>query len=206
MNTLVFFDIETGGFNWWPHKIGDRLVPMNPIIQIAATAYDRDERKAIENFEVMIHFDLDHATGEALKRNCYDEQVWADRAVPADQARAEFLAFLRRHAAHKRISQKGNTYRVAEMSGHCAAQFDMPFIKAWYDGTFIPADLRPLDTLQMALALKEIGGREFPNLKLETLAQELGVEVEGEAHDATVDVKTTVGVYEALCRELKATS
>lgn len=52
-----------------------------------------------------------------------------------------------------------------------------------------------LDTLTLAVALREAGLIHADNLKLGTLARALGVAPEGELHNALVDLRLTVKVY-----------
>ena len=70
---------------------------------------------------------------------------------------------------------------------------------------YCPADWRVLDTLQLAQWWYFATGKKRPaNFRLETLCGEFGIELEGEAHDALVDVRATLELARELTRKSAA--
>lgn len=197
---LVFIDIETGGFRWWPDIREGKLVPMHPIIQIAAIACDKITLEPLETFEKKIRFKPEYCEPKALEVNGYTEEAWKLASHPIDVC--HMLAdFLRNHATLPMVSKKtGGTYYVAQLVGHNISNFDMPFLVAWFKNfnAFMPASFQPIDTMQIALIYKQIFIADFPNLKLNTLAEKLGCVAP--THDALFDVKATIQVYDKLMR------
>lgn len=190
---IVFFDLETGGLNGKQH----------PITQIGAVVVDR-ELNEIECYERKIRFLEENCDPVALEKNHYDPDVWEDQAVGPKIAVAEFSHLLRRHADLNNISQKGRAYTSCQTAGHNAAVFDRQFLGDWYRrlGAYCPADWRVLDTLQLAQWWYFANERKRPaNFRLETLCAEFGIELEGDAHDALVDVRATVELARALTRK-----
>jgi DNA polymerase III epsilon subunit-like protein len=204
MGTLVFFDLETGGTKWWPHRLNVATVPMNPIIQIAAIAVDEPTFEEIEVFERKIRFDPSHAELEALAMNSYNAETWEKEAVSDHQARRSFDSFLRRHASIEKVSRTGDPYQIASLAGHNAAAFDLPFLRAWYEqvGWFLPAAFQVLDTMILARLYSEITFTHFQNYKLQTLCESLGVSPG--SHDALVDVRATVAIARQMLKVLRA--
>jgi len=204
---LVVFDLETGGFEWWPVTlVSGRVIPMRPIIQIAAMSIDRETGERIGSpFEIKVAFKRDSATEDALAVNHYSEEVWAEYGINPLVALQLFVDWLVPHKVHERIGKSGRPYRVAEFCGHNSAGFDMNFITAWFKhfGKFLPADFNSFDTVQLAQVFQVVTCHQFKNLKLGTIAEELGVFVEGDTHDALTDVRTTAGIYHAMISDLQ---
>ena len=188
--SIVYFDLETGGLDGKRH----------PLIQIAAIAVDEDFNE-VEVFEAKINFKEDGCDPIALQKNNFDPAVWREEGRGPVEVSKDFAAFVLRHAKLKNVSAKGNKYTSCQMAGHNAAVFDRPFLGAWYDRLkgYCPADWRVLDTLQLALWWYHANGKPRPlNFQLETLCKEFGVVLEGEAHDALVDVRATVSLAQVL--------
>lgn len=188
---LVFFDLETGGFD--PER--------HPIIQIAAMAVDAN-LTPIETFEVKIKFDLATADPEALQRNSYHAETWEREAVSEIVACHEFSAFLKRHSDVKQVSQRtGRPYLVAQLIGQNADTFDNPFLQAWYKrlDQFLPAAPRVMCTYQRAMHFFHEKPYLVPpvNFRLEELAKYFQFELKN-AHDALADVMATHHVYKAM--------
>jgi DNA polymerase III epsilon subunit-like protein len=201
MSKLVFIDIETGGLDSARH----------PIIQIAAIAFDTET--AVEcpggNFECKVKFREELCDPEALALR-YKPEDWTGALAPA-VANDRLSKFLREHATVERVSKAGHPYLVAQLAGHNAAGFDVPFLRRWYERLntedqqrkcprpprFFPASFHVLDT--MHLALWKYGGRtsaagaQYPkSYKLADLCAHVGVELpEAQAHDALADVLAT---------------
>jgi DNA polymerase III epsilon subunit-like protein len=185
--TVVFFDLETGG-----------LTLDHPDIQIAAIAV-RDW-EILEEFEVKIQFDEAVCTREALDANSYDPKVWAEEAIPELPALKKFQAFLRKHASVKKISKRDKIYRVARLAGHNVVSFDMPRIInrfQSYEGLFLPADYKALDTFPLSLWYEELYHVDFGGNRLTQLAEYFEIDTEN-AHDALADVRMTAKVAEKM--------
>lgn len=187
---LVFFDLETGGLDPQRH----------PVTQFAAIAVD-DQFNELGSIELKIDFDPKTADPEALKLNGYDAEIWRTTAIRADAALGKIADFLKRHATVEKTSQRsGRPYRVARLAGHNAAEFDARFLQALFkrEGQFLPAEYRALDTVQLA-AWYYLHRPDAPeNLKLETLVGHLGIQRDGDAHEALSDVRACVEVARRL--------
>lgn len=191
---IVFFDLETGGFD--PDK--------HAIIQIAAIAVDANSLVELETFERKLMFPKSAATEEALKVNSYDPYVWEREAISPDVAVVELTDFLKSHATRQCVSAKGCPYTTSDGCAHNGAGFDGPFLKAWYARRkqFMPMWPVVLDTHQFALWVYRWREDAPENYKLGTLAEHLGIQVNGDLHDALTDVRVTIEV----CRKLKEIS
>lgn len=190
---LVIFDLESGG-----------LEPHHPNIQIAAVAVDLSVRgwPVIEEFERKIDFDPDLCEAEALELNHYDPQIWWVEAAPPEIVLNDFKAFLRRHQTLTLTGRKGRPYDTTKIGGHNVTNFDLPRLKRWWGDGYNPfAFWRALDTQNLAswaFDCDYFGRTVKPeNVKLGTLCEFFGIEVEG-AHDALVDVKATAKLARAL--------
>lgn len=188
---IVFFDLETGGFDPAQHAI----------IQIAAIAVDADSFDEVGTFEKKLKFPAEASTQEALEVNSFDPDVWDRHAVGVDEAEQVFSAFLREHATKKCISRAGKPYWVSLGCAHNGSSFDGPFLKAWYGrrGKFMPMWPVVMDTHQLALWVYQWRDDPPENFKLGTLAKHLGITVDGDLHDALTDVRVAVKV----CQQLK---
>lgn len=191
---IVFFDLETGGFD--PNK--------HAIVQIAAIAVDAQSLVELETFERKLLFPKSAATEEALEVNSYDPDVWGREAVSADEAAVDLTGFLESHATRQCVSARGRPYKTAEGCAHNGAGFDGPFLKAWYArrNQFMPMWPVVLDTHQFALWVYRWRDDAPENYKLGTLAKHLGVQVSEDLHDALTDVRVTIEV----CRKLREVS
>lgn len=167
-NTLIFYDLETGGLEFYPVSLPDgRTIPMRPIIQFAAIAHDPDTCTNLETLECKIQFNEANADPKALEINHYTAEAWADALSPWD-AWVRITNFINRHATRRLVSKRtGNPYKVAQPAGHNVAAFDLPFLQAWFktiSNAFIPLDYHPLDTLTLARAVEFLSGQTFPDL------------------------------------------
>ncbi len=189
---IVFTDIETGGLDF-----------SRPIIQIAAVAINSNFQER-ESIELKIEFDRRLADPASLPFSKFKPAVWKREAMPAKNAARQYAAFLRRHATFEMVSREGRTYRLAQLAGHNAERFDGPFIHAWYrrHQVFCPTRYMTLCTKQKALWLFEEDRSLTPpaDFKLGTLCEYFDVRLrKDEAHDALVDVRATVKLYQAKC-------
>lgn len=188
--TTVFVDIETAGIE--THR---------PIIQIAAIAVDQ-QLNEIEEFEVKIRFDERKANLDSLRKVHYRRAEWKRTAINPKKAAWTFARFLRRHASVNVYRQDLSMFPVAQLVCH-NSEFDGPFLREWFDrlGVFMPASYRFFCTLQRAYWLFH----ENPQLpapddfRLMTLCMYFGVPLNRhDAHEATADVRATVGLYRAM--------
>lgn len=188
MGKTVFFDLETTGLSPWK----------NEIVQIAAVVVDDKTMKELATYEQKVAFCVEDANPEALKVINWEarKEEWDRRAVHRYKAVWSFKDFLKKHATVRKTSKKGHEYKVAQMAGHNAAGFDMPFISAAFkkEREFFPGDYHCIDTMVMAQVCRWLGKLRTRDLKLETLYKELtGERLEG-AHDALADVRATVEI------------
>lgn len=198
MKHLVFFDLETSGF--------DPLV--NDIIQIAAIATDQD-LNIVEEFEVKIDFDPQNAEAEALEVNSFDAAVWKSEAVKPYKALSMFCSFLDKYKSVKKISKRtGNTYSVAQLVGHNSEGFDRDFLFKWgkriNPNQFIPAEWFTLDTMQIQKTIDALYALNSNSPNFASKSLKLGdlVTFDG-AHDALADVKATIDLFAAQRQLLK---
>jgi DNA polymerase III epsilon subunit-like protein len=192
MSELVFFDLETGGLD----------PAASAITQIAAVAVDVSTFEELATFEAKLRFREDRADAGALEVNSYDAETWQKEAIPPLDALDAFSYFLRAHSTRECISKRGKRYPVADLAGHNAASFDMPFLRryfAHYD-LFMPAYPQVFDTLQLAKWWAFLRSVDIENLRLETLAAYFGIDYA--AHDALADVRATAVVTSAILAEL----
>ncbi len=184
----VIFDYETGG-----------IEPHHPNIQLAAIAVD-DKWEEIEEFSHLIKFDEKNADPKALEINRYEKARW-ESALTERYVTSAFAEFCKKHAVIELISKRtGNPYSVAQLVGHNASKFDGPrlFTVAKEFNVFMPAAVQVMDTLQLAMW----STRKFENLKLTTIAAELGMDVGG-AHEALTDVRLCAGIAKRLTEEMR---
>lgn len=187
---LVFIDIETTG-----------LQPSSPIIQVAAIATDCRARE-LESIEIKIRLPR-NATIEH-RHSRYDATVWKQSAQSPRKAAIELAKFFSRHGTVDLISQKGSTFRVAQLVAH-NAEFDTSFLRNWFEGLgiFLPASYRPMCTLQRALWLFDENKSLTPpaNFKLGTLCEYFGVPLrDAEAHEALADVRAMLSLYREMTK------
>lgn len=181
--TMVFFDLETGGTE-----------PNHPDIQLAAVAV-RDW-KEVAVFERKIMFDPATCDPKALEINHYTPEAWAN-ALPSVTVARDFRAFLQDHADTRLISKTGNPYYTARLAGHNVASFDCPRLRTFMDnglsGKFWPGCWwYPIDTYPLAIWYCVTNGIRTQDYQLHTLAKFFGIEVQGEAHEALADVRVAV--------------
>ena len=190
---VVFFDLETGGLDGTVY----------PITQIGAVVTDENLNE-IESYERKVLFREKNADPVALKKNHYDRKVWQAEGRDPREVVLEFTALLDKYRDIKNVSAKGRQYTSTQLAGHNAAVFDRKFLGDWYKrlGAYCPGDWRVLDTLQLALWWYRVTGRPRPeNFRLETLCEDLGIPMEGAAHDALVDVRATVALAKRLTQK-----
>ena len=193
----MFFDVETGGID--PHR--------HPIIQIAAVAFD-EQWRARDRFEVKLHFKEADCDPEALKKVCYDRELWTKHSVDPLTAHDRFSYFLSEHATVEKHSRdKDKTYHVARLFAH-NAKFDTDFLWTWHcklreqdPEIFLPADRLAICTLQTALVYFDQVQEVTPpkNFRLGTLCEYFDIPFStNQAHDASYDSLKTAELYHAM--------
>lgn len=199
MTQMVMFDIETSGTKQDVHAI----------IQIAAIPFDSETIEPNgEPFERKIRFKLSNADPKALEINSYNKEIWDKEAVFPKDALLDFIAFLDKNAtAH--ISNAGKSYQAANLAGHNIAKFDEPWLRAWatrLGKSYIPASYHVIDTRMMANEMSIFRNLDYPNLRLEGLAEYYGLLDEEQSHDALDDVRLNIRVLKALVNEMNGVS
>lgn len=192
---IVFFDLETGGLD--PDK--------HPIIQAAFVAVSpiEDGMKELAHLELKIQFSEKLCDPKALEMNNYNPDVWNIEAHSPDRACAKIVSFLEEYKDLEQVSKtSGKAYRVAQLAGYNAQAFDFRFLQAWFKRreAFLPASFRVLDSYQLALWFMLVLGRgkETADYKLGSVAEALGIPLEGAEHDALADCRRTVAFTRAL--------
>jgi DNA polymerase III epsilon subunit-like protein len=183
----VYFDLETGGLN------------DEPTIQLAAVAVNGDWTEA-GAFEQKIQFDASKCSPEALKLNGYEPELWKDAVSPQETVR-RFSAFLKPHATVEMISKRtGEPYMVARLAGYNALTFDLPRLRAMYGTNFFPCSYHVRDVLQRAMFYFDEHPTEGKpkDLKLTTLCEYFGIDVDGSAHEALTDARLCVALHRRL--------
>lgn len=101
---------------------------------------------------------------------------------------------------------KPNSQNMPLMGGH-NVPFDKGFLQKWVGsgakGDWTGCLSYTMDTLTLALIARELGYINPTNLKLGTVAECLGIKEEGELHNALVDLRTTIKVYQVLKELMK---
>lgn len=184
--TLCYFDLETGGTE-----------PKHPTIQLAAIAV-RDGVE-VASFEQKISFSVEDCDPQALAMNHYSPEAWTD-AVPGLVAAMRFSAWLRPFCEVQKVSRAGNPYQVARLAGYNAVAFDLPRLRTLFGSSFLPCEFLVRDILQRALFYFDEMGEPPENFKLVTVAEWLGISVNG-AHDALFDVRLCAAVHRAMLGE-----
>jgi DNA polymerase III alpha subunit (gram-positive type) len=189
---LVYFDLETGGLSRERH----------PIIQLAACATDA-AGEIVAEFEQKIAFDPARATQRALRMNHFQAVDWlgaqGERAVLE-----EFSAWLQPYCTIPKTSKNGETRLLAQLGGHNAGGFDLPFLQTAYRRCKLPfpADYHVFDTVAAAHLLTMLGAPRPKSYKLVDLCASFGVEID-KAHDALGDVRATAKLAKALTSRLQ---
>lgn len=187
MKTL-FVDCETTGTD--PKK--------HALIQMAGALFI--ERQMVEQFNLTIKpFPEDQIEDEALKVNGRTrEELGAFR--PPREVYQMFVEMLGKHC------DKFNKLDKIHMVGY-NADFDADFIREWFrkcgDVYFGSWFWFPILDVSKLAGLRLMQRRAaLPNFKLMTVAQHLGVNLEGDAHDALYDVRVTMRMFKTLSKDL----
>lgn len=190
---IVFFDIETTGVS----------TTADEITQLAAVTVLGE--KVLSTFEVKIK--PSEKGIEKLKLMpegvcTYDPDEWGKRGMPAAQAFNKFSNYLRDYTWVQMTSKAGRDYKVALLAGHNVIGFDKEFIFRYAKdlNIFLPADMRMLDTLPIFLEYCAERGLSMKKLTLEAFIDQMGVVIDGPAHDALVDARANALAYIELCR------
>ena len=194
---IVWIDLETGGTDPKVHGITQ--------IAAIATKGTPPGDVFIDGFERKVQLREGMWTAEALDRQGYTEERWAD-AIPIGKALYQLVSWLKPHC-HTRISKNtGKPYQVANMAGHNVS-FDGDFLRAEADRMNLWLPLTnwtggQLDTLQLAKWFALYSGTPTDSYKLEDLAKQFKME-EFQAHDAMADIMATWGLSRAILARLE---
>lgn len=190
---IVVVDLETAGTN--PRK--------HPITQIALVACALPSWEILETFEQKVHFNEADADPEALAVSSYDPEAWHRDGVLSSTAMKRVSEFFKRHATLEKVSKRtGNPYWIARLCAHKAAFDCEGFLAEWYKSVdeFCPAGCyEALCTMSLA----RWAGLALPvplaDSKLSTICEALGIEVDGQAHEALHDALAVVELAKTLC-------
>jgi len=182
---MLWIDTETTGTD--PYRHG--LVQVAGIIEI-----DGKEEASFDYF--IKPFAQDVIEEEALQVNGISREDLQSFMSPDEGHRKLvdlFARFVNRY-------QKKDKFIIAGYN----SQFDVNFLhqfflknKDVYFGSW--AWWPSLDVSVIAMQHLQDQRMLFPNFKLETVASHMGIEVEGNAHDALVDIRMTRDLYHRIC-------
>ena len=190
---MLFADLETTGLD--PKK--------NGIVQLAGIFCDYDENKGFvgvqEEFNFLIRpFDSDEISEDALKIQGRTQEQIKTYASPTET----YLAI------KSMLGKRVDKYNKKDKMFFCGynAKFDMDFLREFfaknkdvYFGSwfFFP----PIDVMLMAAVGRMYNRTELPDFKLGTVAQSYGIKIDGELHDALVDIKLTMQLFQQMMTE-----
>ncbi len=191
--SIVWVDLETGGTDEHAHQI----------TQIAAVATGpAPEFDEVDWFEQKVILTEGRWTQEALDKQAYSPEAWAEEAIPIARAMTDFDEWLRGFTHQRRSKRTDRLYDVCHMGGH-NVEFDGRFLRATAKRLALWLPLTnwtggQLDTLHMAkwwFLLRH----EYPEtFTLEALCEYFRIPIN--AHDAEDDVLATI----QLARKLAA--
>lgn len=180
---VLYLDTETTGLD--PKR--------NGVVQIAGQLVERG--KVLDEFNLHVApFSRDEIDQRALNVNGLTVEEIAGFKDPV-AACNEFVAFLRAYTpGASRLFIAG--YNIG---------FDILMLREWFNkcgmtgGAFMDYFWTPpIDVMTLA-GFRLMDEREkLRDFKQSTVAQYLGVKIDGEAHDAAVDIKTTRGILRAI--------
>lgn len=171
---LIFEDLETTGLRFGHDEA----------IEIASILTDWDLNE-VARFHEKIQFDVNKMTPEAAEKNGYDPKAWSAEAVPF----YKYEAWMERHIKFG---------QVAVPVGH-RAEFDRRILEERYfkpAAKFFKWSYRMIDTCQLAMCLKVAKVITVPDVKLETVANALGIKPSGEFHRAMADCEVSKKIFE----------
>jgi DNA polymerase III subunit epsilon len=176
---IVYFDLESGGLELY-----------HPLIQLAAVAVQDGE--IIDQFESKLLFDVSLCDPDALEINGFSAEAWKEAEQPSIVA-TRFSKWLSPYKCINKISKAGKSYRVVQLAGYNAAVFDAPRLQEWFrrEGTFLCADYRVLDVMQLVMWYFQINPEGKPDsIKLSSICEFFDIPLIN-AHDALADVIAT---------------
>ena len=181
----ILIDTETTGLD--PVK--------NGVIQIAGQILVN--QAVVETFDYLIQpLPDDIVVEEAMQVHGHSLEDLSKNGMIATEAKKEFEALLSTYVNKFNKSDKFLWY------GYNAI-FDYNFVRQWFNKMgdkylgswfFFP----PIDIMGIAAYYLRRERSQLKNFKLTTVAQHLGVELDGQAHDALYDVKLTHAVISEL--------
>lgn len=174
----IYFDTETGG-----------IQSHHPTIQLAAVAVNDETQQHAATFERKISFKEEDCDPEALRMNHYNPAQW-EHSLHSLAVASDFARWVKPYSTVEMMSKRtGKPYSVAKLAGYNALTFDLPRLKALFDGQFFPCAYMVRDVLQRTIFYFDEHSSSKPeNMKLSTVCAFFGIEVDG-AHDALADAK-----------------
>jgi DNA polymerase-3 subunit epsilon len=176
--TYIVVDTETTGLYCWQHDV----------VQLAAVILDEDLNEIASFNQNLRPLKMENVQQEALDCN--------------GLTREQLMGFQDGDPVWRAFVNWTNGYGRLTVVGHNYVGFDKEFINFamrrlklrpnWY--------YHPADTCVAAKFILNLGRKKTENIKLVTLVEYFGIEVEGELHDALVDVRATA----ELLRKFKA--
>ncbi|KAE9593709.1 putative DNA-directed DNA polymerase [Lupinus albus] len=181
--TIIVFDIETTGFS----REKDR------IIEIALRDLQGGENST---FQTLVNPQRDIFNSDI-------HSITTQMVDRPDVPRMEDLVPILMRYVQSRQKPEGHVLLV----GHNARTFDVPFIIHEFHrcSTEIPPNWLFLDTLPLARDLMKLEGTKPSSKSLAALQKLYGINVDGKAHRAMVDVNTLSSVLPRLTSDLKLT-
>lgn len=185
MAKLLYFDLETTGLFAWK----------NGVVQIGAVVEIDGVEKEELNLELQPFRD-DVIESKALEVNGIDESTLWDRLDPV-------LGFKQLEAMLEKYVRKYDKTDKFTLVGYNSQSFDDAFFRKffskcgskYYGSWFYSAHIDVMCLAAHALLNKR---HEMENFKLGTVAAALGIQPDGQLHDALTDVRLTRDIYKAI--------
>lgn len=186
MRKILFFDLETTGVKFWKngiHQIGG-------IVDIDSEEAERFDIRVAPNPQAVIEKEALDVAGVTL------EQVQS--YMPMREGYDKLMGILTRYV--NRYDKKDKFY----LAGYNNASFDNAFLRAFfvqngdnYFGSYFWPNC--IDVYVMATPHLFDKRPSLPNVKLMTVAKEMGIKIEeSRLHDATYDIELTREIYYKL--------
>lgn len=185
---IIFADIETGG-----------LTPgVHPIIQLAALKEVKGE--VVDEINIKIRpYKGCKISPKALEVNGITvEQLRNDpERIGLKEAMAKFLTFC---GLRNAFTSKGDRVHFC---GYNSVRFDFPHLECAADASgidyfYAKFHFPGIDVAVLAADRLRDDRHLLPDFKLMTVAKHLGIDVEGQAHDALFDVRITRELYKIV--------
>lgn len=188
-NKTFWFDVETTGLD----------TDLNEIIQLAGII--EIDNKIVEEFDLLMKpTDFANISSKALevqKRTLSDIKTYKDPSITHKKLVEIFDKYINKFDREDKMAIGG--YNV---------DFDIGFLFSFFKrnghnflGSYIDFT-RKYDPLGVMYFLKSSGKYDGQNCKLETVANEFGIDLGKDAHDALADVIATKEIWEYLVNNI----